>query len=58
MRLVEDVVALNGLVLIGRDTVLTESMLDRLSTFARAIELVESVLAAIPAGRAVLTGSH
>ena len=48
MRLLEEVVAVNGLVLIGRDTVLTELMLDRLVTFGRAIELVETVLAAVP----------
>ncbi|KHD75582.1 transcriptional regulator [Actinoplanes utahensis] len=54
MRLLEDVVAVNGLVLIGRDTVVTESMLDRLITFSRAIELVGSVLAAVPDRRAPL----
>ncbi|WIM98835.1 response regulator [Actinoplanes oblitus] len=48
MRLIEDVVATNGLVLIGKDTVLTELMLDRLTNFARAVELVEEVLAAVP----------
>jgi ActR/RegA family two-component response regulator len=58
MRLVEDVVATNGLVLIGKETVLTELMLDRLANFARAVELVESVLAAVPAGHAALAGAH
>lgn len=48
MRLVEDVVATNGLVLIGKETVITELMLDRLTNFARAVELVEEVLAAVP----------
>ncbi|WP_344574318.1 HD domain-containing phosphohydrolase [Actinoplanes palleronii] len=48
MRLIEDVVATNGLVLIGKETVITELMLDRLTTFARAVELVEEVLAAVP----------
>ncbi|GAA2898805.1 response regulator receiver modulated metal-depenent phosphohydrolase [Actinoplanes cyaneus] len=48
MRLIEDVVATNGLVLIGKETVITELMLDRLTNFARAVELVEEVLAAVP----------
>ncbi|MEV6347297.1 response regulator [Actinoplanes sp. NPDC051851] len=47
-RLVEDVVATNGLVLIGKETVITELMLDRLTNFARAVELVEFVMAAVP----------
>ncbi|MEV6305946.1 response regulator [Actinoplanes sp. NPDC051861] len=58
MRLVEDVVATNGLVLIGKDTVITELMLDRLQNFARAVELVESVLAAVPVLRGALVGSR
>jgi response regulator RpfG family c-di-GMP phosphodiesterase len=48
MRLAEDVVAVNGLVLIGRGTVATEVMLDRLSNFARVVDIVEPVLAAVP----------
>ncbi|MEU8243137.1 response regulator [Actinoplanes missouriensis] len=48
MRLAEDVVALNGLVLIGRGTVATEVMLDRLANFARVVDIVEPVLAAVP----------
>ncbi|GLY04236.1 two-component system response regulator [Actinoplanes sp. NBRC 101535] len=48
MRLAEDLVATNGLVLIGRGTVATEVMLDRLTNFARVVELVETVLVAVP----------
>ncbi|WP_433831836.1 response regulator [Actinoplanes sp. CA-015351] len=48
MRLAEDVVAVNGLVLIGRGTVATEVMLDRLTNFARVVDIVEPVLAAVP----------
>ncbi|MDI6100894.1 response regulator [Actinoplanes sp. NEAU-A12] len=46
MRLAEDVRAVNGLVLIGRGTVVTEVMLDRLVNFSRVVGLVEPVLTA------------
>ncbi|MFF5077059.1 response regulator [Actinoplanes sp. NPDC000266] len=50
MRVAEDIVAVNGLVLIGRGMLVTELLLDRLTNFARTIEIVEPVLA-IPGGR-------
>ncbi|SDT43888.1 response regulator [Actinoplanes derwentensis] len=46
MRLASDVTAINGLVLIGRGTVVTEVMLDRLANFSRVVGLVEPVLTA------------
>ncbi|MEV0902051.1 response regulator [Actinoplanes sp. NPDC049802] len=46
MRLAEDVMAVNGLVLIGRGTVVTEVMLDRLANFSRVVGLIEPVLTA------------
>jgi CheY-like chemotaxis protein len=45
MRVAEDIVAANGLVLIGRGMVVTSLLLDRLSNYARMIEIVEPVLA-------------
>ena len=50
MRVAEDIVATNGLVLIGRGMVVTELLLDRLTNFARMIEIVEPVLA-VPGAR-------
>jgi response regulator RpfG family c-di-GMP phosphodiesterase len=50
MRVAENIVAVNGLVLIGRGMIVTELLLDRLTNFARTIEIVEPVLA-IPGGR-------
>lgn len=44
MRVAEDIVATNGLVLIGRGMVVTELLLDRLDNYARMIEIVEPVL--------------
>ncbi|WP_433307133.1 response regulator [Actinoplanes sp. CA-030573] len=45
MRVAEDIVATNGLVLIGRGMVVTSLLLDRLDNYARMIEIVEPVLA-------------
>jgi hypothetical protein len=50
MRVAEDIVATNGLVLIGRGVVVTELVLDRLTNYARTIEIIEPVLA-VPGGR-------
>jgi hypothetical protein len=50
MRVAEDIMAVNGLVLIGRGMLVTALLLDRLTNFARTIEIVEPVLA-IPGGR-------
>ncbi|MEV4347569.1 response regulator [Actinoplanes sp. NPDC049596] len=50
MRVAEDIVAVNGLVLIGRGMIVTDLLLDRLTNYARMIEIVEPVLA-IPGGR-------
>lgn len=59
MRLAEDVLAVNGLVLIGRGTVTTEVTLDRLANFARVVDIVEPVLAAVPDYRRYLVrGQH
>ncbi|MEU4626420.1 response regulator [Actinoplanes sp. NPDC023801] len=46
MRLAQDVMAQNGLVLIGSGTVVTDVMLDRLNNFSRMVGLVEPVLTA------------
>lgn len=46
MRVAEDIVASNGLVLIGRGMVVTSLLLDRLDNYARMIEIVEPVLVA------------
>jgi CheY-like chemotaxis protein len=48
MRLAEDIVAVNGLVLIGRGMTVTNVMLDRLANFRRTVELVEPVLTGVP----------
>jgi len=48
MRVAEDITAVNGLVLIGRGMVVTEVLLDRLANFARTIQLVEPIIAAVP----------
>ncbi|MBM2621344.1 response regulator [Actinoplanes sp. LDG1-06] len=50
MRVAEDIVAANGLVLIGRGMVVTDLLLDRLTNFARMIEIIEPVLA-VPGAR-------
>jgi hypothetical protein len=50
MRVAEDIVATNGLVLIGRGMVVTELLLDRLTNYARMIEIIEPVLA-VPGAR-------
>ncbi|GIE94584.1 response regulator [Paractinoplanes rishiriensis] len=50
MRVAEDIVASNGLVLIGRGMVVTSLLLDRLDNYARMIEIVEPVLALPGAG--------
>ncbi|WP_250037990.1 response regulator [Paractinoplanes maris] len=50
MRVAEDIVATNGLVLIGRGMVVTELLLDRLNNFARMIEIIEPILA-VPGAR-------
>jgi len=51
MRVAEDIVATNGLVLIGRGMVVTRLLLDRLTNYARMIEIVEPVLAVPGASR-------
>jgi CheY-like chemotaxis protein len=51
MRVAEDIVATNGLVLIGRGMVVTSLLLDRLGNYARMIEIIEPVLA-VPGARA------
>jgi response regulator RpfG family c-di-GMP phosphodiesterase len=45
MRVAEDIVATNGLVLIGRGMVVTELLLDRLTNYAPMVEIIEPVLA-------------
>jgi hypothetical protein len=50
MRVAEDIVAINGLVLIGRGMIVTELLLDRLTNYARTIEIIEPVLA-VPGAR-------
>jgi CheY-like chemotaxis protein len=45
MRVAEDIVAANNLVLIGRGMIVTELLLDRLHNYAKIIEIVEPVLA-------------
>jgi CheY-like chemotaxis protein len=51
MRVAEDIVAANGLVLIGRGVTVTDLLLDRLHNYARMVEIVEPVLAVPAAGR-------
>ncbi len=50
MRIVEDVVAVNGLILIGRGMQVTEMLLERLTNFKRKGQLVEPVLATLDGG--------
>jgi CheY-like chemotaxis protein len=49
MCIAEDIVAVNGLVLIGRGMVVTDVLLDRLANFRHTTKLVEPVLASVPA---------
>ena len=51
MRVAEDIIATNGLVLIGRGMIVTSLLLDRLGNYARMIEIVEPVLT-VPGARA------
>jgi hypothetical protein len=51
MRIVEDVLAKNGPVLIGRGMVVTEVLLDRLANYRRMGQLAEPILATMPAGK-------
>ena len=51
MRVAEDIVATNGVVLIGRGMIVTSLLLDRLGNYARMIEIVEPVLT-VPGARA------
>ncbi|WP_084780086.1 response regulator [Planobispora rosea] len=48
MRIAEDIVAVNGLVLIGRGITVTEMLLDRLTNYKHIVELVEPVWAVVP----------
>ena len=48
MTIAADVRALNGLVLIGRGTVVTGVMVDRLNNFRRTAQLVEPIYAVVP----------
>lgn len=48
MRIVENVCTTNGLVLIGRGTVVTEPLLDRLRNFKEQGRLVEPMMVAVP----------
>ncbi len=50
MRVAEDIAATNGLVLIGRGMIVTDLLLDRLTNYARMIDIVEPVLA-VPGAR-------
>jgi CheY-like chemotaxis protein len=52
MRVAEDIVATNTLVLIGRGMIVTDLLLDRLHNFSKIIEIVEPVLA-VPGARRV-----
>lgn len=45
MRVAEDIVATNNLVLIGRGMIVTDLLLDRLHNYAKIIDIVEPVLA-------------
>jgi CheY-like chemotaxis protein len=49
MSIAEDIVAVNGLVLIGRGMVVTDVLLDRLANFRHTTKLVEPILASVPA---------
>ncbi|GAA0799612.1 response regulator [Spirilliplanes yamanashiensis] len=48
MRIVEDVLALNGPVLVGRGVVVTAVLLDRLANYRRMGQLAEPILATVP----------
>jgi hypothetical protein len=48
MRIVEDVLARNGPVLVGRGIVVTEVLLDRLANYRRMGQLAEPILATVP----------
>jgi CheY-like chemotaxis protein len=50
MRIVEDVLARNGPVLVGRGIVVTEVLLERLANYRRMGQLAEPILATVPAG--------
>jgi CheY-like chemotaxis protein len=53
MRVVEDVHAGNGVVLLGRGVVITDLLIERLVNFRNKGELVEPILAAVPLGHPV-----
>jgi CheY-like chemotaxis protein len=53
MRIAEDVVAPNGLILIGRGMVVTEVLLERLVNFQRKGQLAEPILAVVPTAHPV-----
>ncbi|HYN92485.1 MAG TPA: response regulator [Pilimelia sp.] len=55
MRIAEDVVALNGPVLIGRGMVVTEVLLGRMANFKRMGQVAEPVLVTVPGERPVPT---
>jgi CheY-like chemotaxis protein len=57
MRIVEDVLAKNGPVLIGRGMVVTEVLLDRLANYRRMGQLAEPILATMPAGKELSAGN-
>ncbi|GIH95538.1 response regulator [Planobispora siamensis] len=58
MRIAEDIVAVNGLVLIGRGILVTEMLLERLTNYKHIVELVEPVWAIVPeAGTDAKTGA-
>nr|BFE79004.1 hypothetical protein GCM10020093_016050 [Planobispora longispora] len=48
MRIAEDIVAVNGLVLIGRGISVTEMLLERLTNYKHIVELIEPVWAVVP----------
>lgn len=56
MRIMEDVLSLNGPVLIGRGIVVTEVLLERLANFKRMGQLAEPILATAPTGSAPAPG--
>ncbi|GAA3446595.1 response regulator [Planomonospora venezuelensis] len=48
MRIAEDVVAVNGPVLIGRGLLVTEMLLERLTNYKHIVQIVEPIWAAVP----------
>ncbi|MFC7479303.1 hypothetical protein ACFQX7_03425 [Luedemannella flava] len=50
MRIAEDVLGVNGPVLIGHGMLVTEMLLARLTNFARMGQLVEPILVTLPGG--------